>query len=860
MNFQTSSKNSLPNQQSFSESSRENSSGKEIWRLSYQEVLTKLQTRPSGLTNEEAQKRLLEFGPNTISKKTLTFFELFIRQFTGNPLLIVLTAATFISFLLGQRISSYYIFAMINLSVFLGLYNEYSAEKVVNDLLKKISSTTLIFRNDDKQEIPVSQLTVGDIVYLSAGSIVPADIRLTTSKNLEVNQSALTGESKTVYKISDPIDDMPEGMGKIANMVFMGSSVVDGWAKGVVVNVGEDTEYGKIAKSTLFTKPETDFQKGLANFGKLLVNVILVLTFFIFFINALLGRPIIDSLLFALAIAVGLTPELLPVIVTVSLSHGAGKLATKKVVAKQLIAIEDLGNMDVLCTDKTGTLTEGNIELIDFVDPEGTKTPQVLISAMLANNAFIHHKVIGQGIDAAVWKYALKSKIHIPQNIVKVEEEPFDFNKKLMYAVIREGDTYSLVVKGAPEAVLNICNDLGDKSKLAKKFEDLNNDGLRIVAVATKKIARKKDYSWNDLKDLTLQGYLTFLDVPKVSAKIALMDLKRLNVTVKVITGDNEVVTQKVAKEVGIEVDTILTGKEMEKMTDEELSQKLDAGDIFARVVPEQKLRIIKLLQKKGHIVGFLGDGINDAPALHSADVGISVDGGVDVAKDASSIVLLQKSLDVIVDGIMEGRKTFNNTIKYILMGTSSNFGNMFSAAGASFFLPFLPMTPVQILLTNGLYDLSQLSIPSDNVDKESLIKPRHWDMRFIRNYMVFFGPISSLYDFLTYGVMYFVFHARDSLFQTGWFIESMATEILVVFVIRTSKSPFFLSKPGKWLLISCLGVVGTAALIPFSPLAASFGFVTPPPLYFIILVVLVTTYLLLVETLKKIFLKHYSL
>ncbi len=831
-----------------------------ITTLSFEDVLTRLQTRLSGLTEEEVLKRQQQYGLNMIHKRHVNLLSIILRQFKNNPLIIILATATCVSFLLGQQISSYYIFGMILVSIFLGVWNEYGAEKTIDALLRKISPTALVIRNDQKLEIPVAQLTIGDVVLLSQGSIIPADLRLILTKDLELNQSTLTGESKTSFKTAEALDKQTEGISSMANIAFMGTSVDSGSGKGVVISIGKDTEFGKIAKSTIYIKPATDFEKGLAGFGSLLVKVILIFTAIIFLVNALLGHELLESLLFALAIAVGLTPELLPVIVTVSLSHGAGKLARKKVIAKQLIAIENLGNMDTLCTDKTGTLTEGNIELIDALNEHGQKSNEVLFAGLACNSALVHHKIIGTGIDTAIITYAQKNNIHTPSSVIKIDEEPFDYDKKAMFSVVLEKNAYTLIAKGAPQSILSYCKTSKTRKDLEKKFEALNNDGLRVVAIATKKVTKKDDYSWTDVNDLTFLGYMTFLDIPKLSAKEALVKLKNLNVTVKVVTGDNEIVTQKVCREVGMEVTNILLGNDIERLNDTELKEQVLTANVFARVSPDQKLRIIQALKDNGHTVGYLGDGINDIPSLRNADVGISVNTAIDVAKDAAAIVLLHKSLDVIAEGITEGRKTFNNTIKYILMGTSSNFGNMFSAAGASFFLPFLPMTPLQILLTNGLYDLSQLSIPTDNVAHQALLKPRHWDINFIRNYMIFFGPISSLYDFLTFGVMFFLFHARGPLFQTGWFIESMATEILVVFVIRTSKTPFFLSKPSKWLFGTCIGIVAASLLIPLSPLGATLGFIAPPPLYFLILVILVSTYLLLVEVLKNIFLKKYSL
>jgi Mg2+-importing ATPase len=818
----------------------------------------------TGLSTAEAKTRLKKYGPNLIHKRKINFLTILLRQFTGNPLIIILGVATFISFLLGQHVSSIYIFWMIILSVSLGIWNEYRAEKVVDDLLKKITPTTLVIRDGEKKEIPVHDLTIGDLVLLSQGSIVPADLKLIEAKNIELDESVLTGESKTVYKESSKSDTNKEE-DKI-NIAFMGTHVESGSGKGIVIRIGKNTEFGKIAEAAIFVRPITDFQRGITNFGQLIVKVIIILTIAIFGINTLIGREFLESLLFSLAIAVGLTPELLPVIITVSLSHGAGKLAKKHVVAKQLISIENLGNMDILATDKTGTLTEGKIKVVDYKDSEDKKSEKVLRASLICNSAIVHHKVIGNGIDKALWEYALENKINHVKNYEKIFEEPFDYNRKATFTVIREnppnqaGNKTILFVKGAPDSIISVCKDIKNKESLADKFLSLNKDGFRIAAIASREIEEKSAYSWKDLNNMTFVGYVTFLDIPKKSAKNAVLKLEKLNVSIKVITGDNEIVTQKIFKEIGLHEGRILSGEQIDQLSDKELEALVNDTSIFARVNPTQKLRIIKALKEMGHTVGFLGDGINDIPALHAADVGISVQGAIDVAQDAASVVLLRKSLDVIADGIIEGRKTFNNTIKYILMGTSSNFGNMASAAGASFFLPFLPMTAPQILLTNALYDISQLSLPSDNVDPESLNKPKHWNVDFIKKYMLFFGPLSSLYDFLTFCVMLFIFHAKDSLFQTGWFIESIATEILVVFIIRTARTPFWKSRPSKYLLTTCLGVVLLAAFLPFSPLAKALGFTTPPTLYFIILTIMVSTYLLLVELVKSMFLKKYSL
>jgi len=800
-----------------------------------------------GLTSSEALKNQKQYGLNVVHSRKINIFSIFLRQITGNPLTIILALATLLSYFLGQHASSYYIFGIIMLSVFLGVWNEYSAEKTIDNLLKKISSSALVIRNSEKQEISVTDVTIGDIVLLSQGSIIPADLKLLETNRLEVNESALTGEAKTVYK-------------KASEKAFMGTNVDSGSATGIVTAIGKNTEFGKIAKSATFVKPITEFQKGLSKFGNLIVRTIIILTVAIFAINYFLGHKILESALFALAIAVGLTPELLPVIVTVCLSHGAGKLAKKHVVVKKLLSLENLGNMDVLCTDKTGTLTEGKIDVIDYLNAKEQKDEHVLQMALLANTAIVHHKVIGNSIDVALWEHSIKSKIAIDKTHKKVHEEDFDYNRKAGYAVVKNSKGLELIAKGSPEAILALCKNVPESKKLHQKILAFRKGGLRIVLVAAKKINEKEKYSWDDAKDLSFAGLITFLDIPQKSAGLAITQLHNLNVATKVITGDNEIVTRKICAEVGMDIGQIITGAEIEKLSETELKNRVNSIDIFAQVSPLQKLQIIRALQANGHVVGFLGDGINDLPALHNADIGISVNTAVDVAKDAASVVLLHKSLEVIHDGIREGRKTFSNTIKYILMSTSSNFGNMFSAAGASFFLPFLPMTPVQILLTNTLYDVSQLSIPSDNVDHESLLKPRHWNINFIKDYMLFFGPLSSIYDFLTFSIMIFVFHARGVLFQTGWFIESLATEILVVFVIRTAKTPFYKSRPSILLTLTSLGIVGIGVLLPFTPFAKQLGFVAPPPLYFLILIILTITYLFLVETVKSMFLKKYSL
>ncbi len=804
----------------------------------------------SGLNDSQVSLRQEQYGLNVLQTKKFNSFSLLYRQLTGNPLLIILAAATFISFLLGDRTSSFYIFGVIMVSIFLGFWNEYSAERTVEGLMKKIAPLALVIRNGEKQEIPVSQLTIGDIVLLFQGSIIPADLRFIEIRSLEVNESALTGESQTVFKQSTGAN----------NLGFMGTIVESGSGKGVVIQIGKETQFGKIAKSAAFIKPTTEFQVGLTKLGNLIIKFVIVLTIAIFLVNALLKHDILNSVLFALAVAVGITPELLPVIVTVSLSAGAGKLAKKHVVVKRLLSLENLGNIDVLCSDKTGTLTEGKIDVVEYINIHGKKDIQVLTASLLCNNAIVHKKVTGNAIDMALWEHAIKEKLYINTGFKKLYEEEFDYNRKMNFSAIRDNKEIVLITKGAPESIIPLCKNITDKHGLVQKLDQLREQGLRIIAVANKPVAEKEKYSWDDVCGLSLIGYITFLDIPKKTAKEALIQLKNLNVFVKIVTGDNEIVTKKICQEVGMDVKRVLTGPQLEKLSDPELRHIVNTVDIFARVLPLQKLKIIKALQANGHTVGFLGDGINDLPALHNADVGISVNTAVDVAKEAASVVLLRKGIDVINDGIREGRRTFSNTIKYIMIAASSNFGNMFSAAGASAFLPFLPMMPVQILLTNALYDVAQLSIPTDNVDHESLVKPRHWNIEFIKNYMLFFGPLSSIFDYLTFSILLLVFHAQEKLFQTGWFVESLATQVLIVFVIRTVKKPFYKSKPSKWLIITSLGIVGVGIALPYSPLAASLGFVALPPLYFVFLIIIIVIYLFFIDMAKRLFLQKYSL
>jgi len=776
---------------------------------------------------------------NELTFQRLSSVKIFARQFQ-NPLLYVLIIASVVSFYFGERTSSLVIIVMMTISILLGFWNEYSAEKTVSDLLKKISLTAVIIRGSTKIEIPIKEIVVGDTVLLSTGSIVPADILINTSFNLETDESILTGESLPVAK-------------NAGDNVYMGSVVTSGNSEGRVMAIGKDTRFGQISASLSIPKPITEFQKGLTNFSLLLVKIISIMCVVIFVVNFFLGHPIIDSLLFSLAIAIGLTPELLPVIVTVSLAAGSRRLAKKEVVAKQLIAIEDLGNMDILCTDKTGTLTEGTITLNEYFNLDHEEDSHVLNLSLLCNTAGPHDKFNINSIDQSIWNYANKNNFTLHKNHKKIVVSPFDFDQRAMFSVVKKDNVYSYILKGSPEVILNKCRLTTRQKKHAKEeLELLGRQGIRVIAVADKRITLKTNYSFSDAFGLHLAGFLAFSDTPKPKITNTLNVLEKLGVTIKVVTGDNELVTKHICSMVDIPSTYYLLGTEIDKLTDQELSLKATQVDFFARVTPDQKVRILHSLQQGGHTVGFLGDGINDSPALHVADVGISVNTAVDVAKDAASIVLLNKDLSVLTNGIIEGRKIFSNTIKYVLMGTSSNFGNMFSAAGASFMLPFLPMTATQILLTNFLYDISQITIPTDNVDAEDIQKPNRWDINTIKRYMYTFGPISSLFDFATFGMMLFIFKAKEPLFQTGWFIESLITEILVIFVIRTKKIPFFTSKPSRTLTISSLLIVLVGISLAYLPIGGQlFDMVPLPGIYFFILLIFTIVYLSIIETVK---------
>jgi Mg2+-importing ATPase len=883
----------------------------ELLDLPIDDFLARLGTSRLGLSSEEAGRRLEIYGYNEVARRKRRAAVFGFASHFRNPLLIILLFAGLISIFLGEVVNAGIIFSIVMFSVVLDFYQESKAEKAAEMLKERVATTAMVLRDGVRREVRLSEIVPGDIVFLSAGDIVPADARVIEAKDFFVNQSALTGESFPVEKTALEPKGKRGTITEMGNYVFLGTSVVSGSATVVVVRTGSHTEYGKIAKRLVERHPETEYERGLRRFGFLIMQVTFFLVVSVFFVNVLLkgqalqveqsllfavalavgltpegagllpqllptifslntaiSAQVLESLLFAVALAVGLTPELLPMILSVNLSKSALAMSERGVIVKRLAAIQNFGSMDVLCTDKTGTLTENKVTLVFHVDFEGNEYEKVLLYSFL--NSY-YQTGLRSPLDEAILRH---ENVDVDaRGYRKVDEIPFDFMRKRVSVVVDDvrGERL-LITKGALEEIVKVCSycefegriidmtqDL--RKKVEQKHIEFSSEGYRVLGVSFKWVREeKKVYSVNDESELVFLGYLVFLDPPKETAKESLQLLSKAGVELKILTGDNEIVTRKLCEQLGFKIKGIVLGSEIVGMPDDALGVVVEEANVFARVTPQQKDRIMNALKSNGHVVGFLGDGINDAPSLRTADVGISVDNAVDIAKESADIILLRNDLTVLVEGVLEGRKTFGNTLKYILMGTSSNFGNMFSAAGASLFLPFLPMAPVQILLNNLLYDLSESTIPTDNVDPEYTEKPKRWNISFIRRFMLLIGPISSIFDFLTFFIMLSVFAASESLFQTGWFIESLCTQALVIFIIRTSKTPSFKSKPSKPLLISTLAVVALALIIPFTPLGELFGFEPPPLLFYIVLVGLIGTYLLLVEAIKKWFYKRYTM
>ncbi len=838
---------------------------KDFWDEPAQELLARLQAAPSGLSSEEAGRRLDRYGPNSIVTEPRFAALVNLLRFLLNPLVVILLAASGISLVLGDPVGGLIIIAMVLLSVLLNFLMEFQAQHAVEEIRRQVATTAAVIRDGREQEIAVARLVPGDIIRLNAGDLVPADARLLEVKDLQVRESALTGESLPVEKTREDLPPGKHAISEARNCVFMGTAVQTGIAKALIVNTGRQTAFGEIAQRLARRPPETEFARGIRRFGIMITRVIMLLVLFVLLVNIAFHRPVLESFLFAVALAVGMTPEMMPMIITVTLAQGARRMTRKKVLVKQLSAIEDFGSIEILCSDKTGTLTEGEIELDRHVDVDGNDDENVL--RLIYLNSFFQAG-IQSPLDAAV----LKHEHPRIAEFQKLDEIPFDFHRKRLSVVVQRGEECILVTKGEAESIFAVCEtvcigasvqpfDQGRRAQAAETFQKLSAAGFRVLGIATRIVSTQDSSTVAAEKEMTLAGFAAFFDPPKEGIPAVLDALKRNRVSVVIMTGDNQYVTRKIAQDVGLMADRIVTGDQVDGMDDAALAFQAEHGAIFARVSPEQKNRVILALKGRGHVVGYIGDGINDAPSLHTADVGISVTNGVEVAKDAAKIILLDKDLEVLNDGIIEGRRCFANVMKYIVMGTSSNFGNMFSMAAASLFLPFLPMLPTQILLNNFLYDVSQVSIPSDNVDAVLLRGPKRWQIGFIRQFMTIIGPISSIYDFLTFGVLLWIFHAASNppLFHTGWFVESLATQTLVVFVIRTAGNPLR-SRPGRALLVSVLIIVAIATLLPYTPVGALLRF-TPLPLSLLgTIALLAATYLILVQAVKAWFYRRHAL
>src|SRR5579864_2923424 len=837
----------------------------DFWDRPLQELFQRLEATPAGLTTEEASWRLRLYGPNSLVRESrfatlLSFFRLF-----ANPLVIILVVASGVSLALGEHVGGLIIITIVLFSVLLNFLMEFQARHAVEDIQKQIAITATVMRDGREQELPIAELVPGDIVRIKAGDLVPADARLLDAKDLHVRESGLTGESLPVEKTVTDLSRGKHGVTDASNSVFLGTAVQTGIGTAVVVCTGKDTACGEIAQRLAMRPPETEFGRGIRHFGMMLTWVTMLLVLFVLLVNIIFHRPVLESFLFSVALAVGMTPEMMPMIITVTLAQGAKRMTKKKVLVKQLAAIEDFGSIDILCTDKTGTLTEGEIALDRHVDFQGKDSANVL-QVIYLNSHF--EAGIKSPLDDAILKHAAPSILGYD----KVDEIPFDFNRKRLSVVVRHDDEYLLITKGEAESVFAICEtvtvdgaarpfDASRRAEAEGTLKKLGADGYRALGVAVRKVEKQDVYTVAAEHAMTLVGVAAFLDPPKEGVLSVLNALKQSGISVVLMTGDNQYVTQKIAHDAGLDTDRILIGNQVATMDDAALAYQAENGAIFARVSPEQKNRVILALKARGHVVGYMGDGINDAPSLHTADVGISVMNGVNVAKDAAKIILLEKDLAVVNDGVVEGRRSFANIMKYIIMGTSSNFGNMFSMAAASLFLPFLPMLPSQILLNNLLYDASQVSIPTDTVDPAMAHRPKRWQIGFIRQFMTIIGPISSVYDFLTFGVLLWVFNAstNESLFHTGWFVESLATQTLVVFVIRTAANPLK-SRPSRPLLMSVLIVVAVASVLPSTPLGKLLRFTPLPASLLAAIAILALTYLFLVQAVKSWFYRRHAL
>jgi Mg2+-importing ATPase len=798
----------------------------------------------NGLSFKDVKKLQQQFGPNTLRddiKKDRAFLA-FLSRFK-NPLVIILLLAALLSFFFGDKASFFIIITIVALSVGLDFLNTYRSQQAAEALKDKVRVKAQVIREGDIHLVAVSELVPGDVVMLSAGKVIPADGVIIDGKDLSTNEAALTGES---FPQGKPID----------SEVYMGSGVISGSGVMRIVKTGQSTKFAHIAQALQSVHRVTEFEKEIKDFSVLIIKVTFFLVLFVLLVNVLFHRDLLQSILFSLALAVGLTPELLPLIITLNLSKGSLKMAKEGVIVKQLSAVQNFGSMDVLCTDKTGTLTENKITLVKYVDGKNNDSDEALRLGYLTS-AF--STSFSNPLDSAV-------KAHKGVDISmyqKIDEIPFDFERKREAVIVHHTHNKQrfLIVEGAPEEVIKISNTYGPekqhldselRSTIQATYDDLSRKGFRVLAVASKEIGTEKRYEPNDEKNLTFYGFLAFLDPAKLSVSDTLERMRVMGIATKIITGDNAYVTEKIATDIGLQIDGILDGDELDKMSSAEFNSAVEKNNIFARVNPEQKMKIIQALQSNGHIVGYMGDGINDAPSLRAADVSVSVNNAVDVAKDAADFILLRKSLHELVNGIVEGRKTFANTMKYLRMSLSSNFGNMMSMAAASLFLPFLPMLATQILLNNLVYDASQFAIPLDNVDESELVKPHTMSMKEIKRFMWYFGILGSIFDFITFGILLFIFHAGQPLFQAGWFFTSLTSQVIIVFIIRTRLKPFKESRPSLPLIFSVLAAALVTLLLVTLPMRSLFRFGTLLPLQFVPLIFVVIAYMFCAELIKN--------
>ncbi len=829
-----------------------------FWSISATEMLKHLETVKEGLTGAEARQRLARYGSNLLKpQKRSDVFTLLLAQF-NSPLILILFFATGLSFFLHDPVDALIILTIVLVSGLLGFWQEHSATNAVEKLLAIVQIRVAVLRDGGPQEIPVEEIVPGDIVILNAGDIVPGDCLVQESKDLFIDEATLTGETYPVEK-SVGVLAAETPLGQRTNALWMGTHVVSGSAKALVISTGKETEFGKVSERLKLRPQETDFEHGIRRFGYFLMEVTLVLVIAIFAINVYLARPVLDSFLFSLALAVGLTPQLLPAIISINLAHGAKRMAQAKVIVKRLASIENFGSMNVICSDKTGTLTEGIVHLQSAVDVDGAPSDKVLLHAYL--NAF-YETGFTNPIDEAI-------RTHRQFDLSgyrKTDEIPYDFLRKRLSILVAHGDTHLMVTKGALANVLAVCSaaetgaetivDIAAvRDRIQQHFEEFSNKGCRTLGVAYKNMGSGSLMSKDYEAGMTFLGFLILFDPPKPNIIETIASLKNLGVALKIITGDNHLVAANVSQQMGLSNTKILTGPDLREMSDGALLKRVVDVDVFAEIEPNQKERIILALKKAGNVVGYMGDGINDASALHAADVGISVESAVDVAKEAADIVLLEKDLGVLVQGVREGRTTFANTLKYVFMATSANFGNMFSMAGVSLFLPFLPLLPKQILLTNLMTDFPEMTIATDSVDSEMVDYPRRWDIKAIRKFMITFGLVSSVFDYLTFGVLLLIFQATQTQFRTGWFLESVISASLIVLVIR-SRKPFFKSRPAKYLLMATLLTVIVTLILPFTPLGEIFGFSQLPISFLLLLGTIVLLYIVTAEMAKAVFYK----